>query len=137
MIRATLYIRKYDWIVHCYFALDCYYAHEIVSQMARIGANERQWADAWNSMVSENLNGGLTYSNFRRRESVLVTELTSSPEEFLNTYVHEIGHLATHIAQADGIDLKGEEVRYLEGELAMALYPKCKRLMCCKCHCEA
>lgn len=133
MIRTTLYISKYDWIVHCYFAVDDYYAHEICSMLAHIGASRRIQADAWNSMCNGSMNSGITYSNYDRRRSVMVTQITSSSQEFFNSFVHETGHLATHIAIADGIDLKGEEVRYIQGDVAMALFPHCKELLCDCC----
>lgn len=136
MIRTTLYISKYDWLVYCYFAVDCYYAQEIISRMARIGAPWRLQADAWESMCNGKLNGGITYSNYNRRESVMVTELTSNEDEFLDSFVHETGHLATHIAIADDIDLKGEEVRYIHGDITRALFPSCRRLICGGCKCE-
>lgn len=133
MIRTTLYISRYDWLVHCYFAVDCYYTHEIVSKMASIGASDKILSDSFAKMSKCDLNGGITYSNFRRRESVMVTELTSNAAEFLNSFVHETGHLATHIAIADNLDLDGEEVRYIHGDISRALFPFCHSLLCDGC----
>lgn len=133
MIRTTLYIKKYDWVVHCYFAVTCYYAHEIIAMMSRLGASERNLVDAWSSMCDGQLNGGITYSNSRRRESVMVTELTTSAREFMDSFVHETGHLATHIALEDDIPLDGEEVRYIQGDISRALFPMCHALLCDEC----
>lgn len=130
MIRVTLYISKYDWVVDCYFAVDCYYANEIVTKCHKLGASDSTLADVWAKLSSGELNGGITYSNYRTRESVLVTQLTSSADEFFDSFVHETGHLATHIAIADGINLEGEEVRYIQGDVARALFPSCRKLMC-------
>lgn len=123
-------------MVYCYFAVDCYYACEIVAKMSCLGASGRHLADAWSSMCDGKLNGGITYSNPRRRESVMVTELTTSAREFMNSFVHETGHLATHIALEDDIPLDGEEVRYLQGEIAWALFPTYRTLLCdmCRAH---
>lgn len=49
-----------------------------------------------------NLNTGITYSNIRNRETVMVIALTSSPEEFQNSFDHEKGHLCRHISRAFG-----------------------------------
>lgn len=133
MIRTTLYISKYDWVVHCYFAVDCYYAQEIVAMLSRIGASRKVQGDAWRQMANGNLDGGLTYSNYGKRVSVMVTQITSNASEFLDSFVHETGHLATHIALEDGIDLEGEEVRYIQGDVARALFPECRVLMCDCC----
>lgn len=133
MIRTTLYISKYDWVVYCYFAVSCYYACEICAKLQSIGASRSVLNSAYASMVNGKLNGGITYSNYDRRESVLVTELTSNASEFFDSFIHETGHLATHIALADGIDLKGEEIRYIQGDISRALFPFCESLLCDHC----
>jgi len=35
---------------------------------------------------------------------------TTSADEFFNTFIHEIGHAATHIAEYIGIDPYSEEL---------------------------
>lgn len=133
MIRTTLYISKYDWLVYCYFAVDCYYACEICAKMKSIGASRPILNKSFAQMSNNQLNGGITYSNYDRRESVLVTELTTSASEFFDSFIHETGHLATHIALADGINLEGEEVRYIQGDISRALFPSCESLLCDCC----
>lgn len=133
MIKTTLYISKYDWLVHCFFAVDCYYACEIINEMSWLGASRKVLAQSYALMSDDNLDGGITYSNYDRRESVLVTELTSNACEFFDSFIHETGHLATHIAKADGIDLEGEEVRYIQGDVSRALFPFCEKLLCDCC----
>lgn len=66
-------------------------------------------------------NTGFTYSDPRLRRSVVVIGKTTSPKEFMNTFVHEVRHLADDIASADGIALRGEEVAYLSGSIASSL----------------
>lgn len=133
MIRTTLYITKYDWLVHCYFAVTCFYAHEIIAKMAYLGASGKNLADAWASMNDGKLNGGITYTNPVMRESVMVTELTDDVSEFMDSLVHETGHLATHIAVEEGLSLEGEEVRYIQGDMTKALYPSYRSLLREKC----
>ena len=41
-----------------------------------------------------------------------------TPPPSLNTIVHEIVHIAQHIAIEDGIDPLGEEMAYLCGDIA-------------------
>ena len=63
-------------------------------------------------------NNGLTYSNMRRRVSIVVIGLTETPDEFQNTYDHEKGHLAMHIAEEDRNErIKGwnKAVKYAYG----------------------
>lgn len=39
MIRQTIYIDKYDWIVHAYFYVSEYYTDEIMEQLWELGCD--------------------------------------------------------------------------------------------------
>ena len=136
MIRVKLYLKKYDWLVHCYIAVDCYYTYEILDKMRRIGASRRIMADAHKNLLACQLDTGLCYSNPELRESVWVTSLTSEPGEFLNSIVHEIRHLQQHIANECGLDNDSEEVCYLCGNIAQELFKHCHFPLCPRCRCE-
>lgn len=133
MIRQEIYIPKYDWRVRIYYAVTTYWAGRILSDMERIGCRGSGLAKAWRNLRSGDLNTGLTYSNFQTGETVMVISLTSSPEEFLNSWEHEKKHLARHIEQAYGIDPFGEEAAYLEGTIAQKMFPVAKRFICEHC----
>lgn len=67
-------------------------------------------------------NRGITYSNYATRDSVMVIGVANNIGESINTWVHEIIHLATqHIATALGIT-DHEELAYLGGEIARDIY---------------
>ena len=133
MIRQEIYIPKYDWRVRIYYAVTTYWAGRILSDMERIGCRGSGLAKAWRNLRSGDLNTGLTYSNFQTGETVMVISLTSSPEEFLNSWEHEKKHLARHIEQSYGIDPFGEEAAYLEGTIAQKMFPVAKRFICEHC----
>lgn len=114
-----------------YYAVDTYYMDEILEELEMIGCT---YADE----IEEDLtqypyNNGLTYSNMRRRVSLVVIGLTETPDEFQNTYDHEKGHLAMHIAEEDRMDVFGEEFQYLVGEIGKQTFPIAKRFMCEHC----
>lgn len=133
MIRQEIYIPKYDWRVSIYYAVTTYWAGRILSDMERIGCRGSGLAKAWRNLRSGDLNTGLTYSNFQTGETVMVISLTSSPEEFLNSWEHEKKHLARHIEQSYGIDPFGEEAAYLEGTIAQKMFPVAKQFICEHC----
>lgn len=133
MIHVNLYISKYDWVVHCFFAVNHYFTNTIVESIRKTGGNEKIQSDVRKKLQEGKLNGGITYSNYDKRESVLVTEITSSASEFLNSLVHETHHLATHIALADDISLTGEEICYIQGDVARTLFSFCSKLLCPNC----
>ena len=133
MIRQDFYIKEYGWHVRVYYAVTTYWAGRILSDMERIGCGGIELAKAWRNLRSGDLNTGITYSNFQWGETVMVISLTSSPEEFLNSWEHEMKHLARHIEQAYGIDPFGEDAAYLEGEIAQRMFPVAKRFICEHC----
>lgn len=133
MIRATLRIQDYDWEVEIFLAKTCYHTRAIMQALYNIGISDEQRQRAYSNISEGDLDSGFTYSNYSMGKSVMVTALASSPAEFLDTLVHELRHLTTHIAIARGLPLTGEEVCYLEGHIARALYPACHDELCCRC----
>ena len=114
-----------------YYAVDTYYMDEILEELEMIGCT---YADEIGEDLTQHpYNNGLTYSNIRRRVSLVVIGLTETPDEFQNTYDHEKGHLAMHIAEEDRIDVFGEEFQYLTGEIGKQTFPIAKRFMCEHC----
>ena len=131
MIRQDVYLEKWDWYVIIYYAVDTYYMDEILEELEMIGCT---YADEIEEDLTQHpYNNGLTYSNMRRRVSLIVIGLTETPDEFQNTYDHEKGHLAMHIAEEDRMDVFGEEFQYLTGEIGKQTFPIAKRFMCEHC----
>lgn len=131
MIRQDVYLERWDWYVIVYYAVDTYYMDEILEELEMIGCT---YADEIEEDLTQHpYNNGLTYSNMRRRVSVVVIGLTETPDEFQNTYDHEKGHLAMHIAEEDRMDVFGEEFQYLAGEIGKQTFPIAKRFMCEHC----
>ena len=131
MIRQDVYLEKWDWYVIIYYAVDTYYMDDILEELEMIGCT---YADEIEEDLTQHpYNNGLTYSNMRRRVSLIVIGLTETPDEFQNTYDHEKGHLAMHIAEEDRMDVFGEEFQYLTGEIGKQTFPIAKRFMCEHC----
>lgn len=133
MIRQHFTLPSYDWHVYVYYAIDCYYAHEIISILKSIGCSPSDLQKAWGNLSSCKLDTGLTYSNFKNRTSVMVISLSSSADEFQNSFDHEKGHLAQHIIQANDIDPFSEEAQYLAGEIGQKMFKVAKKFLCEHC----
>lgn len=133
MIRQELYIPEYDWIAHCYYAVDCYYTNEIANRLYSIGCRGENMNTAIRNMASCNLDQGICFSNPNRHESVLVIALTSSAAQFADSQGHEARHLTNHICEAFDIDLASEESCYIEGWIKRMQYPYVKGLICDHC----
>lgn len=136
MIVQDIYLNDWDWHVTVYYAVDDYYTDEIIQELIDMGCNKRELIKAENLIKSNNKNVGLTYSNFSKCKSIVVIGLTSTPEEFQNTFDHEKGHLAMHIGKALDIDIFGEEYQYLTGEIGLKMFKVARKFMCEHCRAE-
>lgn len=123
-----------DWTIKFYFSFDIYDKEQILDALF--------WADAPNSLISkvsknidsESLNEGFCFSNPSLRRSVVAVGKTSTGPEFMNTTIHEIAHVAMHIAEEDGIDPYSEELAYLMGDISHDIsYVVCE-LSCPHCN---
>jgi hypothetical protein len=133
MIIQNIYLEDWDWHITVYYAVDTYYADEILEEIEYIGCSEYELSKAEIALRNNYYNTGLTYSNIKNRYSVIVIGLTSSPEEFQNTFDHEKGHVAMHIGEALDMDIFGEEFQYLTGEIGQLMFKVAKRFMCEHC----
>lgn len=123
MKRQNLYIPEYDWIVHVYYDTTPYDTEELLDKLYELGCTEKGLSRVREQLLGGNYNNGLTYSNRALRQSVVSLGRASSFPQFLNSFVHEVHHLATHIAEAVGMSLVGEPICYLSGNIAQKMYP--------------
>lgn len=133
MVVQNIFLEDWDWHATIYYAVDSYYADEILDELEWIGCDESELVKVESMLRSNEHNTGFTYSNFYHKCSIVVIGLTTSAEQFQNTFDHEKGHLAMHIADALNIDLLGEEFQYLTGEIGQKMFRKAKRFLCEKC----
>lgn len=94
-----------------------------------IGINNENYNDAAENLMSGKINNGITFSSAAHRTTVSVWAVASSPAEYFNLIIHELHHLSVQIASCNGIDLEGEDVCYINGDIAQYLYPLCRPLI--------
>lgn len=130
MIEHDIYLPDYDWHCKVFYSVSTYWVEDILRELKSIGCSGEKYRKASRNLNLGKLNTGLTYSNAKIGESVMVIAKTSSAEEFAHSYDHEKGHLAMHIASAYDIDPYGEELQYLSGDIAKRMFPVAKMFMC-------
>ena len=118
------------WHVEFYFGYD---SDVLLDRLFDFGAGASTMRQAMELMDSEKLNTGFTFSNPYDKVALVAIGPTSSAEEFLNSLVHEVHHLAVAIASELGVDLESETPAYLAGDSAMALAELICRLGCTRC----
>lgn len=131
MLIRKVHIRY--WTILFLFSFDQYDMERIHDALV--------WVDAPNSIISQvernvqsgRLNEGFTYSEPSVRRTVVGVGKTSTGPEFMNTTVHEVAHVALHIAQEDKIDPYSEELAYLIGDITQGVSDIVCELSCPHC----
>jgi hypothetical protein len=101
-----------------------------------LGCDAEKAKKAYENLTSGELNNGICYSNYAKKESVFVVAKTTSAAQFANSLHHELTHLQSHIGYVYFLTPQGEEVAYLSGDIIMQMYPKIKHLLCDCCRKE-
>lgn len=133
MIRRDYHIKRYDWVIHVLYNVTCSRTSDIIALLRRVGCPESKIREAYGNVGSCKLDVGLTYSNYRSRESVMVIGRTSSYKEFANSLFHECRHLTDHMSLALDMEIGGEPIAYLAGDIG-ALMSDEIRMFICDCH---
>lgn len=126
-------LTKWDWRVRVFYIVDLIPIDFIIEELYGIDCNENDVKSAIDVLGSGEDNRGITFSNDKKRESIIVIGETSCPAQFSNSFDHEKLHLTMHIARIDNIDPFGEELAYLAGEIGLQTFPIAKRFLCEHC----
>lgn len=132
MIERDLYIGR--WRVHFMFATDGYEDELVLTRLYDAEASYDIMRDVNNLMDSCEANCGFTYANGDSYEIIVLIGPTTSGEEFQNTLVHEIHHVAVAIASSLGIDLESETPAYIAGDSMRDLAGVVCELGCRRCN---
>jgi len=65
------------------------------------------------------VNSGFTHTDFKKKWSIVAIGRANSRQQFLNTMIHELKHVQSHICRYYNVPEDGEEAAYLIGYLAM------------------
>lgn len=119
MIKRTLHIGH--WVVDFLFANNDYDEEGVLACLYDIDAPIDVMQRAYRIMESGRYNRGFTFNNPDLLRSVVVVGPTTSGKQFINSFTHEVRHLADGIARYLGVDLDSEKPAYITGDTAMAL----------------
>lgn len=131
MIHKALKIGR--WVVDFLFVIGKYDIEGVLSCLYDIKASVSVMSRAERIMESGKMNRGFTFANPDLRRALVVIGPTTSGKQFLNTFTHEVRHLADAIARSIGYDLDAEGPAYLTGDAAMSLAEVVCELGCMHC----
>lgn len=72
---------------------------------------------------------GFTYTNPRKRTSIVGISPTTSQEQFFNTLVHEAKHVQTQICKYYDVEEDSEDAAYLIGYIIQQMHKVFKHLI--------
>lgn len=133
MDRQTAFLGASVWDLTAFYDVRPEDTREVLAALAAFGVSEEDYRATQTLLLSGKPSQGFTISDLDRRASIMAVGWTESAAEFANTYSHEKGHLAAHIAKADGLDPFGEECQYVAGEIGGKTFPYAKRYLCDCC----
>lgn len=121
MIYFKVHLDKFDWCVECFITTDNTYVADIICKLNQIGCSDYILEKAQNILYNQ-YDSGFAYSNSKNHKSIMVINMSTSMDEFVNTYNHEKNHIEMHICDELNIDPYSEEASDLSGYLAQAFY---------------
>lgn len=74
-------------------------------------------------------NTGFTFSNSEYKMSIVCISNATSPDQFLDTAIHEAKHVQSHICEYYDIDEDSEQAAYLIGYIARRMYKMISKII--------
>lgn len=118
-------IKILDWNVKILIITGQYNINFILNELQNIGCKQECVKQAVETIIEGKHNIGFTYSNSRRKKSLIIIGLQDSTSQLINTIAHESRHLQQHIANSKNLDQNSEDVCYLLGEIVQKIYTIC------------
>lgn len=122
------------WHVCFIFAPNGYDDNAILDILYDLDASDYILVKAGKKLREARPNEGFTFTNPQMKEALVVIGPTTSGEEFQDTLVHELHHLAVAVAESLGVDLESETPAYIAGDFAKKLSHIVCLLGCGKCN---
>lgn len=134
MRTGTTTLGRYGgWLITACTDVTPYDTEAALRILLDAGIDYHNASRAYRNISQGHKDTGLCFSNPKTRTSIIIISKTSSPRQALNSISHEIAHCCQHISNTLHIDPYSEDLAYLAGDIAMALYPKIRHLIC-DCH---
>lgn len=133
MVTQIVYLKDYDWLIKVFYEVTSDDADIILKELDDIDCPAEIYYSAAEMLEGDYPDTGFTYTSSFYQISFIIMMQSSCADEFQNTFDHEKGHAAHHIASELGLDKAGEEIQYLQGEIGKEMFKVAKRFMCDHC----
>lgn len=120
MIRQHIVLGKDQWDIIVYYNIDMKYKQYLSNILYQQGCSNKEINESMN--ILSKYNTGITYTNMKRRISIVFISKATSNDQFINTIIHEAKHVQTHVCDYYNINENGETAAYLIGYIVQQMY---------------
>lgn len=120
MIRQLIVVQN-KWNILIWYGISKQDGEEVYQQLLNMGCPIPD-AEYATNVVSRYKNTGLTFSDTDSRVSFVCVSSATSYSQFVDTIVHEIKHVQSHICEYYDVDEYSEDAAYLIGYIARQIY---------------
>ena len=132
MIRQKFYVEHY-WEVVVLYDLDYSLLHYVKPEVLSIGFSEEEADDIFYQLESGNAKA-VTCSNIEYHTSIVLFNPHTSPQDYLDSIVHEAEHVKQAMLRAYRVEDRGEPPAYTIGYLVSQMYPVFRNIICDRCY---
>lgn len=128
MIFETFDIGNKDWFFEVYLDVGKDDMAAIYDGLRYAGCPIDSVVDACEVLTG--YNKGYTFTNFRKHLTLIYVSRATSSEQMYDSIMHEVRHATDHIGEYYNVHPRGEEIAYLQGEIARQLFPAAAMVTC-------
>lgn len=133
MMEHVIYLDDYDWLIKVFYLTSDYNITKILSELDSIDCEPTAFYKAAEMLENEEVDAGFTYTDVKLHVTFVIISKSTSCAEFLSTFVHEIGHIGSHLGEFYNINPYSETAQYLQGNITRKLYSSAKHFLCENC----
>ena len=131
MIRQHFYVEHY-WRVIVFYDLDFGLFDYVEEELLNIGFPHREvdllYHQLWSGYAK-----AVTCSNIEYHKSIILLSPHTSPQDYLDSIVHEAEHVKQAMLEAYQVEDRGEPPAYTIGYLISRMYPVFRDIICGRC----
>ena len=127
MIRQRFYVKHY-WEVLVFYNVSQDFFNMIAWELLAIGFSHKAIGEIFHELRCNAK--AVTCSNGLYHKSIILFNLHSSPQDYLDSIVHEAEHVKQAMLDAYQVEDKGEPPAYTIGYLISRMYPVINNIIC-------
>ena len=127
MIRQEFHVRKY-WKVVVWYDLDYHFFNAVLKEMREMDISEDTIDTVYKMMKSKKAKA-VTISNIYKYSSLVLFNIHSSFQDYLNSLVHEAEHVKQSMLKAYNVKDEGEAPAYTLGYLVIRMWEGFKKII--------